>query len=375
MSSFMSLSVEPSNLSNRSSLAAAGSGVRTPLMPPARPRALLRHEASWRRMPQERADDPAPHGERAIVLARWTTCSEGEGNAVGPQGYYVIALALRPTLMRLSSNGHALHDGPIDRGMVQVTAPATPIEYRAHAPSDFLHIYLSAEYVAQCPDPALAMRTQQAHHACFPFMRDSVIRQLMHVLVEALDSPDPASRACVDAVARAIAARALGIALQPAHPGQPEPGRTPALESWRLQRTIAFIDNHLDQPISLQQLAHAVGLSPTYFAARFRAAVGASPRLFVMRRRIERAKVLLASTQMSMIDVALNVGFRTQSHFTTVFGRQEGATPHQWRMRCANMDDAESADGLGHAAHDSLTLPERRAQSGITKQCSAAASS
>src|ERR1700761_7224626 len=133
MSSFMSLSVEPSNLPTVSSLAAAGSGARTPLMPPARPRAPLRHEASWRRMPQERADDPAPHGERSIVLARWTTCSEGEGNAIGPQGYYVIALALRPTLMRLSSNGHALHDGPIDRGMVQVTAPATQIEYRAHA--------------------------------------------------------------------------------------------------------------------------------------------------------------------------------------------------------------------------------------------------
>src|SRR5690349_21216825 len=135
MSSFISLSVEPSNLT------AAGSGMRTPLMPPARPRAQLRHEASWRGMPQERADDPAPHGAHAIVLARWTTSAEGEGNAIGPQGYYVIALALRPTLMRLSSHGHVLHDGPIDRGMVQVTAPATQIEYRAHAPSDFLHIY------------------------------------------------------------------------------------------------------------------------------------------------------------------------------------------------------------------------------------------
>jgi hypothetical protein len=87
MSSFISLSVEPSNLT------AAGSGMRTPLMPPARPRAQLRHEASWRGMPQERADDPAPHGAHAIVLARWTTSSEGEGNAIGPQGYYVIALS------------------------------------------------------------------------------------------------------------------------------------------------------------------------------------------------------------------------------------------------------------------------------------------
>ncbi|CAB3749429.1 helix-turn-helix transcriptional regulator [Paraburkholderia humisilvae] len=340
MSSFISLPVQPSIL------AATGRGVQ--------PRAPLHQEICWRRMPLEHADDAASHREQPLVLARWATHCEGEGSAVGPQGYYVIALALRPTLLRLSSHGRVLHDGPIDRGMVQVTAPATQAEFRAHAPSDFLHIYLSAAYVAQGPDSALANRMQEAHNVCFPFMRDSAIRQLMHVLVEALDSPDPASRSCVDAVARAIAARALGIALQPPPAAvRAEPGKTPALESWRLQRTIAFIDNHLDQPISLQQLAHAVGLSPTYFAARFRAAVGASPRLFVMRRRIERAKVLLASTRMSMIDVALNVGFRTQSHFTTVFGRQEGATPHQWRMRCANTADA-ATDDRAHPARETL---------------------
>jgi AraC family transcriptional regulator len=348
MSSFMSFPVQPST-------GHAGS-VRA-VLPPARPRTPVCHEVCWRHMPQSCAHDTPAHHERPIVLARWTTCGEGEGATVGPPGYYVIALALRPMLLRLSSNGRVLHDGPIERGMVQVTAPATQTEYRAHVPSDFLHIYLSAAYVARCPDVVLAARSQEAHDACYPFMRDAVIRQLMHVLVEALDSPDPASRTCVDAIARAIAARALGIALQPAEPGQTETGKTPALESWRLQRTIAFIDDHLDQSISLQQLAHAVGLSPTYFAARFRAAVGASPRLFVMRRRIERAKVLLASTRMSMIDVALNVGFRTQSHFTTVFGRQEGATPHQWRMRCASVDDhADRADGV-HAPHR-IALPD-----------------
>ncbi|MFC0401930.1 helix-turn-helix transcriptional regulator [Paraburkholderia rhizosphaerae] len=349
MSSFISLSGQPSML------AATGRSVGTPL-PPAQPRALLRQETCWRRMPLEHADGGTPPSEGPVVLARWAIDCEGEGTAVGPQGYYVVALALRPTLLRLSTNGSVLHDGPIDRGMVQVTAPATPTEFRAHAPADFLHIYLSADYVAQCPDTALAKRMQEAHDACYPFMRDSVIRQLMHVLVEALESPDPASRSCVDAVARAIAARALGIALQPPAAAHADAGKTPALENWRLQRTIAFIDDHLDQPISLQQLAHAVGLSPTYFAARFRAAVGASPRLFVMRRRIERAKVLLASTRMSMIDVALNVGFRTQSHFTTVFGRQEGATPYQWRMRCASAEDTAAPDDPLHPAGD--TLPD-----------------
>jgi transcriptional regulator GlxA family with amidase domain len=68
-----------------------------------------------------------------------------------------------------------------------------------------------------------------------------------------------------------------------------------------------------------------------HFAAQFRVATGQRPHDYLLQCRIDRAKTLLASTQRSLIDVTLEVGFCTQAHFTTVFKRFTGTTPHLWR--------------------------------------------
>jgi AraC-like DNA-binding protein len=68
-----------------------------------------------------------------------------------------------------------------------------------------------------------------------------------------------------------------------------------------------------------------------HFAARFRAYAGISPSWFVMAQRMEHARVLLADPRKTLTDVAFSVGFRTRSHFTTVFHRFVGNTPYCWR--------------------------------------------
>jgi AraC-like DNA-binding protein len=67
-----------------------------------------------------------------------------------------------------------------------------------------------------------------------------------------------------------------------------------------------------------------------HFAAQFRAATGLRPHEYLLRRRIERAQELLRREPISLSDVALSVGFQTQAHFTTVFKRFVGRTPHRW---------------------------------------------
>jgi AraC-like DNA-binding protein len=87
----------------------------------------------------------------------------------------------------------------------------------------------------------------------------------------------------------------------------------------------------LSEPISLADLARVAGLSPMHFAAQFRLATGHRPHEYLQLRRIERAKRLLLQPNVSLIDIALQVGFRTQSHFTTVFKRYIGKAPSHWR--------------------------------------------
>jgi len=94
-----------------------------------------------------------------------------------------------------------------------------------------------------------------------------------------------------------------------------------------------------NKKITLQDLALAAGLSRMYFAAQFRAATGLRPHEYLLKRRIERAVELLKRAEISLVDVALTVGFQTQAHFTTVFKRFAGDTPYQWRSAYLGQSD------------------------------------
>ncbi len=110
--------------------------------------------------------------------------------------------------------------------------------------------------------------------------------------------------------------------------------RSKALVRWRLKRAIDYMEAHIAEPVTLANIATAVGLTRMHFAAQFRVATGSRPREFFLRRRVEHAKRLLLESDERLIEIALLTGFQTQAHFTTVFKRFAGSTPHQWR--CEN---------------------------------------
>lgn len=105
------------------------------------------------------------------------------------------------------------------------------------------------------------------------------------------------------------------------------------LPKWRLELVCRYIDNHIDQPISLPVMAGIAGISRMHFAAQFRAATGLRPHDYLLRRRIAVATTLLADPARAIVDIALSVGFQSQSHFTTVFKRHLGSPPHRWRRQ------------------------------------------
>ena len=72
-------------------------------------------------------------------------------------------------------------------------------------------------------------------------------------------------------------------------------------------------------------------MSQFHFARAFKAAVGESPHRYIMQRRIERAKVMLSVTRMSVAEISYQTGFSNQSHFTVQFRKAIGMTPKQFR--------------------------------------------
>jgi AraC family transcriptional regulator len=94
-----------------------------------------------------------------------------------------------------------------------------------------------------------------------------------------------------------------------------------------VRRAIAYIEDHPDRAISLQELAEAAGLSRFHFGRVFKRHLGVSPAKYVERVRIEQSKLLIAGAQMSLANIAQAVGFADQSHFTRRFRAHVGCTP------------------------------------------------
>jgi transcriptional regulator GlxA family with amidase domain len=113
--------------------------------------------------------------------------------------------------------------------------------------------------------------------------------------------------------------------------GAGRPARVNPLPGWRLKRVQNLVDSRLDEPLDLAALASAAGVSRMHFAAQFRAATGRQPHHYLLQKRIERSMSLMTRTPIPLAELALSVGFQSQSHFSTVFKRLTGQTPAQWR--------------------------------------------
>ena len=99
----------------------------------------------------------------------------------------------------------------------------------------------------------------------------------------------------------------------------------------RLQRVRDYIEVHLDDRLTLTDLAGVACLSPYHFSRSFKQAVGVGPQRYVMQRRLERARTLMRRTNQPLAWIAQESGFSDQSHLTSVFRRETGVTPGQFR--------------------------------------------
>ncbi len=119
----------------------------------------------------------------------------------------------------------------------------------------------------------------------------------------------------------------------PRHARPRAAGHPPALAPERLQRVLAVIEDRIAEAIQVRDLAASVRMSPYHFARLFKQSTGQAPHLYVTWRRMERAKDLLAGSDLPLAQVARSVGYRTQAHFTGVFHARVGTTPRAYRMR------------------------------------------
>ena len=159
---------------------------------------------------------------------------------------------------------------------------------------------------------------------------DPLLEQLAIAVLDALRDGRSDDRLYVETVAQLIAVHlARAHSSRARTPEQSE--RLDGLSSARVRRLLDYIEQHLGGNLSLEALAAEVNLSPLYLVRAFRSAVGQSPHQYVVARRVEHARRLLAGTTLSIAEISLASGFSSQSHLSNWFRRLVGVSPAAYR--------------------------------------------
>ncbi len=98
-----------------------------------------------------------------------------------------------------------------------------------------------------------------------------------------------------------------------------------------LLRAKDLADGRYFEPLSVDDMARAAGLSRAHFSREFRRTFGESPHAYLLTRRLERAAALLRNTDRSVAEICLDVGLQSVGSFTTSFKRAFGASPTAYR--------------------------------------------
>jgi AraC family transcriptional regulator len=294
---------------------------------PMHPNNIVADEPEWRVLRRTSATALSPS---RVIATRWHAGSERtlEVGAETTADCHIVKIVLRTMNIRFSVSGRTVQDGVTTPGTVHVTGPAVPVHCLFRGPYDVLHLYVPNTLIAE------SARDMPGHHAavlCSESVprKDIMIDSLGRALLEANRVGGSFGQTYADCISMAIVARLLASASRVA---TSERSKGSKLAQWRLKRAIDYVEARLDEPVSLADVAASAGLTRMHFAAQFRAATGLRPHEYLLRRRIERAQELLVGTGMPLVDVALSVGFQTQSHFTSVFKRYAGQPPQAWRQ-------------------------------------------
>jgi AraC family transcriptional regulator len=214
----------------------------------------------------------------------------------------------------------------VGAGQVIIMAAGQSNSWRWSRPTEEAHVFLAPWLMAEVAEDIGSGRPEVLNRCA---VDDPHIRQIVLGLVDELDHGDGASRAMLDSGARYLAHHLLRR-----HCASPSlPVRPSGLSAAQFRKVEALVTDGLSQGLGLTDMAKAAGLSPYHFARRFKAATDETPHAYLTRRRMEQARHLIATSGLTMIEVAHRVGFESQSHFGQVFRATTGVSPAAYRQR------------------------------------------
>ena len=238
-----------------------------------------------------------------------------------------ITVALSPAQVRAEwqgVNGH-IERREMNGDMVWIVPPGVAHVIHFDRPATLIHLYLSEAFFHNMVEGAPA----STEGCLIPslLVRDPFLVELAKTLHrESLDGH--LSTMFTQSVATLTATHLVrSYSNRIPVSSSPRGGMGPGRE----RRVLAYIEAHLNESITLEELAQVADISPNYLIAVFRKSIGMTPHKYIVQTRIERASALLKEKKLSLLEIAQQCGFQDQSQFTTVFRRYAGVTPGLFR--------------------------------------------
>lgn len=195
--------------------------------------------------------------------------------------------------------------------------------FEAETPFDTIEIVLQPALMervaAELGGKALTTRLDTRH-----LLRDQRIEHLARALQSDLNAGAPSGSLFADSIGAALAVRLLGLDVS-------DIDRTNRLSDTQLKRVLEHIEVALHEPLSIHRLSRVAGASSSHLRTWFKVAMGITLHRYVLRRRVERARVLLQQDDLSTSEVAELTGFAHQSHLAHWMRREIGQTPRDLR--------------------------------------------
>ena len=214
---------------------------------------------------------------------------------------------------------------PAPAGSMSVIPAGSSVRWRWSGPKDSLHVFLEPRRVAQVAAESFGLDPARVVVPPLDRLDLPQLRAAMQAVDAELRADDAGGELAAESLANVLAVSLIRYISAPRRPARDPDGR---LRQRKLRAVVAYIEDHLDADLTLEDLAAVAHLSPYHFARQFRAATGLPPHEFVIARRVERARQFLQEDDnLPLAQVALRVGFSDQNHFSRHFKRLVGVTP------------------------------------------------
>jgi AraC-like DNA-binding protein len=271
------------------------------------------------RLPDPIRDGPGPHPafDREVVVA---AAGEAARIDVPLDGTHLLLMARRGVRrLEITAGEDSVAHAVTARSFTAIPAGTATRLVASGQGAHELHLFRFGE--------ALVRRVGRAEaFPCFVGLSDPRLAQLADLAVAMSDAPEPTPELVWEAFGTLLLNR---LPSAPSAPAFQRGGLAP----WQVRRTTDFMHSNLGRNIALKELAELVGLSPFHFARAFKQSVGDPPHRYLARRRIERACELLAASELSVIEIAAQLGYEAPGALSRMFRREVGLSPSDYRRR------------------------------------------